>query len=99
MSRIEYFTIDHQQSMKRLLIDEFHRLWNELHSKQDPDQAWFDDWLLRVPNFGCGCQDNFRKYVKDNPPDFDDFYRWSVNAHNWVNAKLGKSIWNPIDSK
>ena len=74
-------------------IAQYRALWAELHGKQDPDQTWFDDWLSRVPNFGCGCQDSFRKYVADNPPDFDDFYRWSVNAHNWVNKKRGAAIW------
>ncbi len=69
------------------------KLWAELHSKQNPTPEWFESWLSRVPSFGCSCQQNFRGYVKDNPPDFDDFYRWGVDAHNWVNLKLNKPIW------
>ena len=69
----------------------FHELWAELHSKIEPDQVWFDGWLNRVP---CGeCRDSFRKYVADNPPDFANFRQWAIDAHNWVNAKLGKPIW------
>jgi len=71
----------------------FHTLWAELHSKEDPTPEWFEDWLSRVPNFGCSCQKSFREYVKENPPRYDDFYNWSVEAHNWVNVKRGVAIW------
>lgn len=73
----------------------FHDLWAELHSKQSPTPEWFESWLSRVPKFGCNCQDDFRKYVADNPPDFGaGWYAWTVSAHNFVNAKLNKPIWS-----
>ena len=95
MSSAKYFTLDHRQTMGKFLADEFRKLWAELHGKHNPTPEWFKDWLSRVPNIDCGCQDTFRNYVKETPPDFDDFYAWSVKAHNWVNAKLGKPIFHP----
>jgi hypothetical protein len=74
------------------------KLWAELHTQQSPTQEWFDGWLSRVPNFGCSCRKDFLEYLKTNPPRFDDFYAWSVEAHNYVNQKTGKPIWD-IDSQ
>lgn len=74
------------------------QLWADLHKQESPTQEWFDDWLSRVPNFGCSCRKDFAEYLKTNPPRFDDFYVWSVEAHNWTNKKLNKPIWNPLDS-
>lgn len=68
-------------------------LWAELHSKEDPTPEWFEDWLKRVPNYGCGCQKSFRDYLKENPPRYDDWYAWTVEAHNWVNVKRGVAVW------
>lgn len=71
------------------------QLWTELHAQENPTRFWFAAWLSRVPNFGCSCRRDFSEYLKTNPPRFDDFYAWSVEAHNWVNAKLGKPIFIP----
>jgi len=68
----------------------YHALWAECHTKQDATPDWFADWLNRVPSIGCSCQRDFINYVEANPPDFNDFYKWSVDAHNFVNEKLGK---------
>jgi len=74
-------------------IERYHELWRELHSEQNPTPEWFADWVSRVPNFGCSCRSWLREYIRDNPPRFDDFYAWSVDLHNAVNAKLGKPVW------
>jgi hypothetical protein len=68
-------------------------LWHELHIEQNPTPEWFAGWLARVPNFGCNCRSDFKKYLETNPPRYDDWYAWSVEAHNWVNARRGKPIW------
>ena len=69
----------------------FHELWNELHTKADPDAAWFATWRARVPSFsGCGCGEFLDGYCVGNPPKFDDLARWSWDLHNAVNAKLGR---------
>ena len=70
-----------------------HALWDELHSKKDPDQAWLDDWLSRVPSFGCSCHSHAKKYIEENPVDYDNFPQWACDFHNAVNLRLGKPIW------
>jgi hypothetical protein len=66
-------------------------LWIELHTKQDPNPEWFADWLSRVPNFDCKCRTATIKYLKTNPPVFDQGYRkWTIDLHNSVNIKLEK---------
>ena len=77
-------------TFSEMLTDLYHALWAELHSKQDPSPEWFADWVGRVPNVGCGCQDWLREYLRKNPPDFDGFFEWSIDLHNAVNRKLGK---------
>ncbi len=82
-----------------------HALWKELHEfafvatedQWSNCERWFADWLERVPQFGCDCQLHFRDLIKGLPPDFSSrnaFVRWSIAAHNMVNARLGKSIMN-----
>jgi Erv1 / Alr family len=84
-------------------IIEGRRLWIELHAKAlahreipDPNiSEWFAHWLQRVPNFGgCACRDNFRQILQKCPVRLgqQEFYDWSVEAHNLVNVELGKPI-------
>lgn len=80
----------HQTEEQRLEL--CRQLWAELHLKQDATPEWFSEWLARVPNFGCGCRDSFAAYLLTNPPRYDDWYAWTCEAHDWVNAKLGKPL-------
>jgi len=91
-------TRQEQADARERQIERYHKLWRELHSEQNPTPEWFADWVARVPNFGCGCRSWLREYLRDNPPRFDDFYSWSVELHNAVNAKLGKPVWGKLDS-
>lgn len=68
-------------------------LWLELHTKEDPTPEWFETWIARVPNFGCGCRSWLRDYLKTNPPRYDDWYDWTVALHNAVNLKRGVPVW------
>ncbi len=79
-----------------------HSLWRELHEfafvATDEQWAgreqWFEDWLSRVPQFGCNCQLHFRDLIRVRPPDFSArlaFFLWTVDAHNLVNSMLGKT--------
>ncbi len=65
--------------------------WREWHLVRNPTQEWFVDWLSRIPN-GCGCVEGFVNWVKDNPPDFEDWFPYSVCGHNFVNAKIGRPL-------
>jgi len=79
-------------------IESFHKLWNEIHTKEDPDAEWFATWRARVPSFsGCGCGEFLTGYCVANPPRFDDFARWSWELHNAVNAKLNRFAFAWID--
>ena len=71
-------------------------LWQELHTKQDATPEWFADWVARVPSFGCGCQSWLAEYLVGHPPRYEDFYEWSVECHDAVNAKLGKPDWDHV---
>ena len=64
-------------------------LWAELHTVDRPSAQFFDNWLSRVPSY-CGCADHFREILAANPVRWDDFFAWSVEAHNAVNEYLGK---------
>lgn len=82
----------------------YHRHWQELHSAKTPTQDWFADWIARTPA-SCGCGEGIAAIIKRLPPRFDDWFAYSVDLHNAVNAKLGKqlvtledarSIWFPV---
>ena len=38
----------------------------------------------------CDCKYFYKRWVEENPPDFDNYFKWTVNLHNAVNEKLGK---------
>ena len=66
--------------------------WRELHTKQNASPKWFADWLTRVPSYGCNCRRDFEKLLGSDPPDYADWFAWTVRIHNSVNEKLGKPI-------
>ena len=64
--------------------------------------------VFAVENFPCKdpCKKDFVKYIKANPllpavksKDPLSLFKWTVNAHNYVNNKLGKSIINWDEAK
>jgi glycosyltransferase involved in cell wall biosynthesis len=76
----------------------FRALWDEIHTRDNPDAEWFATWRARVPSFsGCGCGEFLDDYCVTHPPRFDDFPRWSWELHNAVNAKLGRPSFAWID--
>ncbi len=74
---------------KQIRIAKSQALWAELHTQATPTPEWFADWLARIPRFGCTCRKDFQAIIEANPPRYDDFFAWSVEAHNSVNRKLG----------
>jgi hypothetical protein len=70
--------------------------WEKLHT-QTFDDTTFELWVRTIP--GCStCQRNFRIWLETNPPRFDDWNRWTWEAHNAVNNKLGKPILSYADA-
>lgn len=45
------------------------------------------------------CREHFAKFVKDNPLHQHRCFEWTVDAHNSVNARQGKSILNVEDAR
>jgi len=72
-------------------------LWKELHTKKNPTQKWFLDWLSKVPNTSsCGsCQTWSINWIDilGNEPDYENWFPWSVKFHNAVNTKLTRKQW------
>ena len=71
-------------------VSVYHALWAERHTKQDPTTEWFSDWLNRVPK-SCGCDKSLQASLDElGPPDYADWFAFSVRLHNAVNRKLSK---------
>ena len=65
------------------------RLWAELHTWPDADAAYIADFTRRIP---CGdCRGRWLAVLAAHPPRFgDDWFAWTVESHNAVNAELGR---------
>lgn len=71
-------------------LQAFRNHWHELHTKQNATIEWLLDWIARIPP-GCGCGESFESIMLRLPPRFDDWFAWTVEIHNAVNRKLGKT--------
>ena len=84
--------------------------WVELHTfaweyprepgAQDQQAAreWLATWAQRVPSFGCPCRRAWDLMTQTCPPPLsgrDEFYWWTVAAHDCVNRKLGRPLAAP----
>jgi hypothetical protein len=72
-------------------------LWKELHLRalttMTEDKAYIVSFARRIPRYttGCKCKEFWNLWVRQNPPTYgDDYFAWTVRAHNEVNKKLGK---------
>lgn len=66
-----------------------HEAWKMLHEKENATPEWFENWKQYIP-IGCGCRTDSNKLLLENPPRFDDWFRWTVEYHNGVNKKLSR---------
>ncbi len=69
------------------------KLWEEIHRRavakdgQD-DSSWVEEIRRRVP---CGeCRRHWDGMMSRTPPDWANYFAWTVDRHNEVNARLGK---------
>lgn len=75
-------------------IPEAPSTWPELHLRalkkegQD-DSVWLMMFGIRIQG-NCECRKNWSEELKQLPPDFQNYFAWSVAAHNLVNKRLGK---------
>ena len=64
------------------------RLWQKLHTTKHADAAWLAGFSAGIP---CGeCHAHWRALLADTPPDYGNWFAWTVGAHNAVNRRLGK---------
>jgi len=69
-------------------VDQQREHWRKLHTTRFTPEE-FELWVQGIP--GCSsCQRDFRRILKNHPPRFDDWERWTWEIHNAVNARLGK---------
>lgn len=87
--------IDQQLHEDALL--RYHTHWREWHRVIKPNQRWLESWLLRIPS-GCDCMADFTRWVDANPPQFDEWFPYSVYGHNYVNAKLSRPALSPNEA-
>lgn len=79
--------------------------WAELHVHtlmENPligavEIGWLSKW---GDGLTCGeCKQFYQRYVVQFPPDFTNYFSWSVGMHNAVNVKLGKSVMSVDDAQ
>lgn len=73
----------------------FRSLWASLHRRAlnvtGPDDAWLAAFANRLP---CGaCRIHWQAAVKANPPDWNQYFAWTVQRHNEISARLGKPLY------
>lgn len=75
-------------------------LWGELHSRPakykldyESEDRWIGIFTSWIP---CGkCKNHFLKIIKKYPPDLsskENYKKWTIDVHNFVNESLGKPI-------
>ena len=72
-------------------------LWQKLHQRalahRGEDAAWLAKFETSVP---CGnCRKNWKEMMQRTPPNWDDYFAWTVARHNEINVKLGKPTITP----
>ena len=72
-------------------------LWNELHMRGlqyegKNDYGYILTFGKRIPRYtsGCTCKEFWNKWIITNPPDYKNYFAWTVKTHNAVNIKLNK---------
>jgi hypothetical protein len=60
--------------------------WEPFHLEPTPSEEKLANWELLIP---CGnCKDNYQIIKAQNPPRFTDWFTWTWEIHEAVNAKL-----------
>lgn len=60
--------------------------WQPFHTERNPTPGWLAAWEALIP---CGfCLENYLRIKAANPPRFNDWFPWTVEIHNSVNAHL-----------
>lgn len=83
-------------------------LWTELHTRARSytgtnDVEYLKSFRARIPRYNhCKCQEFWDNWYRTNPPTYgpnDEYFAWTVKAHNAVNKKLNKPEISLDDAK
>ncbi len=70
--------------------------WEELHTYiptgTKSDAAFLASFSRRVTGEKCSCNRDWRAWLSHHPVRWDDYFGWSVEAHNAVNIRIGKPV-------
>ena len=77
------------------------RFWAELHifalraenlhsTNNFENESWLNEWAAANPFEKCPCEEHMYDFIEKNPPDWEEFFEWTVDFHNAVNARIGK---------
>jgi len=86
----ERYTYASPHSTPEAKRERWHALWREIHTQDAPSEEWWLGIVLKVRRMSCQCDQFLKSYLPTNPPRYDDWFAWTVELHNDVNAKLGK---------
>lgn len=84
------------QRQGKIKIDMPQATWSELHLRAlkhagESDEKWLAWFGIRVGG-NCDCRQHWNKQIKITPPDFKNYFGWTVAMHNAVNARLEKPL-------
>lgn len=79
-----------KRQQKEKLAAQGRELWAELHSTVTIETL--PKWEEKIPNYSCKCKEFYTAWKASNPPRREDFFAWTVELHNAVNAKLENPI-------
>ncbi len=82
-------------------------LWKELHNHAlnftgTNDRTYLSEFAKRIPRYtktACKCTEFWLQWVRTNPPDFTNYFEWTVKAHNAISRKLFKKQYTLEEAK
>src|SRR5579883_1090495 len=87
-------------------------LWKELHlhalnyqtAQEKSETTYLIQFASRIPKYtpGCACREHWLNWVKQNPPQFrnkEEYFAWTVRAHNNINKLLGEKEFTVEEAK
>lgn len=75
-------------------VNNFSNIWKELHIRalnfQGTDDFIYIDKISKNLSkvSRCNCFSHWKIWISQNPPDFKNYFEWTVKLHNSVNKKL-----------
>ena len=81
-------------------------LWKQLHTralnfKGKDDSVFLNNFMKKIPRYtkGCKCKEHWVIFIKQNPPNYNDYFAWSVKAHNHINKLTNKPVYTVEQAK